>query len=100
MEVLEINDLMRLARRKVPRMFFDYADSGAYSEGTYRRNERDFESIDLRQRVGRKLSARSLASTMVGEPVTMPVGLAPVGIAGMQRAGGEILAARAAEAFG
>jgi L-lactate dehydrogenase (cytochrome) len=100
MQILEINDLMRLARRRVPRMFFDYADSGAYSERTYRRNERDLESIDLRQRVGRKLSGRSLASTMLGQPVAMPVGLAPVGIAGMQHAGGEILAARAAEAFG
>lgn len=100
MQILEINDLMRLARRRVPRMFFEYADSGAYSERTYRRNERDLESIDLRQRVGRKLSGRTLASTMLGQPVTMPVGLAPVGIAGMQHAGGEILAARAAEAFG
>jgi L-lactate dehydrogenase (cytochrome) len=100
MQILEINDLMRLARRRVPRMFFDYADSGAYTEGTYRRNERDFESIELRQRVGRKLSDRSLATQMVGQPVSMPVALAPVGITGMQHADGEILAARAAEAFG
>jgi L-lactate dehydrogenase (cytochrome) len=100
MQILEINDLMRLARRRVPRMFFDYADSGAYTEGTYRRNEADFEAIELRQRVGRKLSGRSLASEMVGQPVSMPVALAPVGITGMQHADGEILAARAAEAFG
>lgn len=100
MQILEINDLMKLARRRVPRMFFDYADSGAYSESTYRRNERDFQSIELRQRVGRRLAGRSLASTMAGEPVAMPVALAPVGIAGMQHADGEILAARAAESFG
>jgi L-lactate dehydrogenase (cytochrome) len=99
-DILEIGDLMRLARRRVPRMFFDYADSGAYSEGTYRRNAADFEAIALRQRVGRKLSGRSLATTMAGEAVTMPVALAPIGIAGMQHAAGEILAARAAEAFG
>ena len=100
MDVLDIADLKRLARRRVPRMFFDYADSGSYSEHTYRRNEADFADIGLRQRVGRKLHNRSLASTMVGEPVSMPVALAPAGIAGMQRADGEILAARAAEAFG
>ena len=100
MEILEIGDLMQLARRRVPRMFFDYADSGAYSEGTYRRNEADFEAIALRQRVGRKLSGRTLVSSMAGEPVAMPVALAPVGIAGMQHADGEILAARAAAAFG
>src|SRR5690606_9308409 len=67
---------------------------------TYRRNERDFELIELRQRVGRRLAGRSLSGTMLGEPVTMPVALAPVGIAGMQHADGEILAARAAERFG
>ena len=100
MDILEIDDLMRLARRRVPRMFFDYADSGSYSEGTYRRNESDFAAIQLSQRVGRKLSGRSLHSTMVGETVRAPIGLAPVGIAGMQHADGEIAAARAAAAFG
>jgi L-lactate dehydrogenase (cytochrome) len=100
MQVLEINDLMKLARRRVPRMFFEYANSGAYSESTYRRNEQDFATIALRQRVGRKLSGRSLATTIVGERASMPVALAPIGIAGMQHADGEILAARAAESFG
>lgn len=100
MKILEIGDLKKLARRRVPRMFFEYADSGSYSESTYRRNERDFAKVELRQRVGRRLAGRSLASTMVGEPVAMPVALAPVGIVGMQRADGEILAARAAESFG
>ena len=100
MQILEIADLMALARRRVPRMFFDYADSGAYTESTYRANQADLSTIKLRQRVGRKLSGRTLASTMVGQPVAMPVALAPTGIAGMQRADGEILAARAAAAFG
>ena len=98
--ILEIADLMALARRRVPRMFFDYVDSGAYSEATYRANQADLAAIKFRQRVGRKLSDRSLASTMVGQPVAMPVALAPTGIAGMQHADGEILAAQAAEAFG
>jgi len=98
--ILEIADLMALARRRVPRMFFDYVDSGAYSEATYRANEADFAAIRLRQRVGRKLSDRSLSSSMVGQQVAMPVALAPTGIAGMQHADGEILAAQAAAEFG
>ncbi|RYE10105.1 MAG: alpha-hydroxy-acid oxidizing protein [Hyphomicrobiales bacterium] len=100
MQVLEIADLMALARRRVPRMFFDYADSGAYTESTYRSNAADLGAIKLRQRVGRKLSGRSLQSTMLGQQVAMPVAIAPTGIAGMQRADGEILGARAAAAFG
>lgn len=99
-QILQIADLMALARRRVPRMFFDYVDSGAYAETTYRANEADFAAIKLRQRVGRRLSDRSLRSTMVGQPVAMPVALAPTGIAGMQHADGEILAAQAAEEFG
>src|SRR5690349_6069570 len=98
--ITTIEDLRVLAKRRVPRMFFDYADSGAYTESTYRANEADLAAIKLRQRVGRKLSRRSLQSTMLGRGVAMPVALAPTGIAGMQRADGEILAARAAEAFG
>lgn len=98
--ILEIADLMALARRRVPRMFFDYVDSGAFTESTYRANEADLAAIKLRQRVGRKLSDRSLRSTMVGQPVAMPVALAPTGIAGMQHPDGEILAARAAEQAG
>jgi L-lactate dehydrogenase (cytochrome) len=98
--ILEIADLMVLARRRVPRMFFDYVDSGAYTGATYRANETDFAAIRLRQRVGRKLSNRSLTSTMLAQQVAMPVALAPTGIAGMQHADGEILAAQAAEQFG
>jgi L-lactate dehydrogenase (cytochrome) len=95
-----IEDLRLLARRRVPRMFYDYADSGAWTESTYRANQADFQRLYLRQRVGIDFSNRSLASTMVGQPVAMPVALAPVGMTGMQHADGEILAARAAAAAG
>jgi L-lactate dehydrogenase (cytochrome) len=95
-----IEDLRVLAQRRVPRMFYDYADSGAWTESTYRANEADFQRIYLRQRVGIDFSNRSLASTMVGQSVAMPVALAPIGMAGMQHADGEILAARAAAAAG
>jgi len=99
-KALTIADLKRMARRRVPRMFFDYADSGALTEQTYRANEADFAGIVLRQRIARQLANRSLKTTMLGEAVAMPVALAPTGMAGMQHADGEILAARAAEAFG
>ena len=95
-----IEDLRLLAKRRVPRMFYDYADSGAWTESTYRANETDFQRIHLRQRVAMDMSNRNLASTMVGLPVAMPVALAPVGMTGMQHADGEILAARAAAAAG
>src|SRR5689334_6215921 len=95
-----IEDLRVLARRRVPKMFYDYADSGAWTESTYRANEADFRRVYLRQRVGLDMSNRTLATTMVGQPVTMPVALAPVGLTGMQHADGEILAARAAAAAG
>ena len=95
-----IEDLRRLAQARVPRMFYDYADAGSWTEGTYRANESDFHAIKLRQRVAVNLERRSTASTMVGTPVTMPVALAPTGLTGMQHADGEMLAARAAEAFG
>src|SRR5262245_18736268 len=95
-----IEDLRALARRRVPRMFYDYVDCGAWTESTYRANEADFQRIYLRQRVGIDFSNRSLASTMVGQPVAMPLALAPVGMTGMQHADGEILAARAAAAAG
>ncbi len=95
-----IEDLRVLARRRVPRMFYDYADSGSWTEGTYRANESDFQKIRLRQRVAVNMEDRSTASTMVGIPVAMPVALAPTGLTGMQHADGEILAARAAERFG
>jgi L-lactate dehydrogenase (cytochrome) len=95
-----IEDLRILAKRRAPRMFYDYVDCGAFTEGTYRANEADFQQIHLRQRVAVDMSNRRLASTMVGQPVSMPLALAPVGLAGMQCADGEILAARAAAAAG
>lgn len=98
--LLTIDDLKRQARRRVPKMFFDYADSGAWTESTYRANEEDFGKIKLRQRVLVDMDNRSLASTMIGETVSMPVALAPTGSTGMQHADGEMLAAQAAEGFG
>jgi L-lactate dehydrogenase (cytochrome) len=89
-----------LAKRRVPRMFYDYADSGAWTEGTYRANQSDFERIKLRQRVAVDMTNRTLASTMVGQPVAMPVAIAPTGLTGMQHADGEILGARAAAKAG
>src|SRR6185312_13546287 len=99
-EIVEINDLKNLARRRVPKMFFDYADSGAWTESTYRANEADFSKIKFRQRVLVDMTNRSLESTMIGEKVSMPVALSPTGLTGMQHADGEILAAQAAEEFG
>lgn len=95
-----IEDLRQAARRRVPRMFYDYADSGSYTESTYRANEADFQAIKLRQRVAVDLAHRTTCTTMLGQQVSMPVALAPVGLTGMQHADGEILAARAAKAFG
>ena len=95
-----IEDLRVVAKRRVPRMFYDYADSGSWTEGTYRANEEDFHKIKLRQRVAVNMEGRSTTATMVGQQVKMPVAIAPVGITGMQHADGEIHAARAAEKFG
>ncbi|MBC7995404.1 MAG: alpha-hydroxy-acid oxidizing protein [Rhizobacter sp.] len=95
-----IEDLRVLAQKRVPRMFYDYADSGSWTEGTYRANESDFKRILLRQRVAVDMSNRSLRTTMAGQSVAMPVAIAPTGLTGMQHADGEILAARAAEKFG
>ena len=95
-----IEDLRVLAQKRVPRMFYDYADSGSWTEGTYRANESDFHKIKLRQRVAVNMENRSLATTLIGVPAKMPVALAPTGLTGMQHADGEILAARAAEKFG
>jgi len=95
-----IEDLRRLAVRRVPRMFYEYADSGAWTESTYRANESDLAAIKLRQRVGLDISKRSLATKMLGTEVAMPVAIAPTGMTGMQHADGEILGARAAEKFG
>jgi L-lactate dehydrogenase (cytochrome) len=98
--ITNIEDLRLLAKARVPRMFYDYADSGSWTESTYRANEADFQRIKLRQRVAVNMEGRSTRTTMIGEPVAMPVALAPTGLTGMQHADGEILAARAAEAFG
>lgn len=95
-----IEDLRRVAQRRVPRMFYDYADSGSYTESTYRANESDFQRMLLRQRVAVNLSNRSTRTTMIGQSVAMPVAIAPTGLTGMQWADGEILGARAAKAFG
>jgi L-lactate dehydrogenase (cytochrome) len=97
---LTIADLKSLAKRRVPKMFFDYADSGAWTEQTYRANESDFARIKLRQRVLVDMTNRTLETTMVGQKVSMPVALAPTGMTGMQHADGEMLAARAAEEAG
>jgi L-lactate dehydrogenase (cytochrome) len=95
-----IEDLRALYRRRVPRMFYDYAESGSWSESTYRANVRDFQDIKFRQRVLVDMAGRSLAASMIGQDVAMPVALAPTGLSGLQHADGEILAARAAEVFG
>ncbi|RMH39089.1 MAG: alpha-hydroxy-acid oxidizing protein [Alphaproteobacteria bacterium] len=95
-----IDDLKSLYRRRVPRMFYDYAESGSWSEQTFRENVSDYQKIHLRQRVAVDMEGRSTRTTMIGEDVAMPVALAPVGLTGMQCADGEIKAARAAERFG
>ena len=95
-----IEDLRVLAKKRVPRMFYDYADSGSWTETTYRANETDFQPIKLRQRVAVNMEGRSLRTMLIGHDVAMPVALAPTGLTGMQHADGEILAARAAEKFG
>ena len=98
--ITQIEDLRRLAQKRVPRMFYDYADSGSWTESTYRANQSDFNDIKLRQRVAVDMTNRTTATTMVGQTVSMPVALAPTGLTGMQHANGEILAARAAREFG
>ena len=98
--ITTIEDLRVLAEKRVPRMFYDYADSGSWTESTYRANESDFQKIKLRQRVAVNMEGRSTASTMIGQNVAMPVAIAPTGLTGMQHADGEILAARAAKKFG
>ena len=98
--ITNIEDLRVLAEKRVPRMFYDYADSGSWTEGTYRANENDFHAIQLRQRVAVNMENRSTATTMVGVPTHMPVSIAPVGLTGMQHADGEIHAALAAKKFG
>ena len=98
--ITTIEDLRVLARKRVPRMFYDYADSGSWTESTYRANSEDFQKIKLRQRVAVNMENRSLATKMVGVDAAMPVAIAPVGLTGMQSADGEIKAALAAKKFG
>ena len=97
---LTIEELKAIARRRVPKQFFDYIDSGAYTEQTYNANEADFKKITFRQRVAVNLENRNLSSTLLGQPVSLPIAIAPVGSTGMTDADGEIKAARAAEKFG
>ena len=98
--ITTIEELRILAQKRVPRMFYDYADSGSWTESTYRANESDFQKIKLRQRVAVNMEGRSTSTTMIGQKVAMPVAIAPTGLTGMQHADGEILAARAAKKFG
>ena len=98
--ITNIDDLKRIYKRRVPRMFYDYAESGSWTEQTFRENTSDFDQIRLRQRVAVDMTGRSTAGQMIGQDVAMPVALAPVGLTGMQDADGEIKAARAAEEFG
>jgi L-lactate dehydrogenase (cytochrome) len=98
--ITHIEDLRMLAQKRVPRMFYDYADSGSWTESTYRANESDFQAIKLRQRVAVNMEGRSTATKMIGVDVAMPVAIAPTGLTGMQHADGEILAAKAAQRFG
>ena len=98
--ITEINDLKQIYKNRVPKMFFDYCETGSWTEQTFIENSTDFEKIRLRQRVAVDMDGRSTQSKMLGRDVTMPVALAPVGLTGMQHANGEILAAKAAEDFG
>jgi L-lactate dehydrogenase (cytochrome) len=98
--ITTIEDLRVLAKKRVPRMFYDYADSGSWTESTYRANETDFEKIKFRQRVAVNMENRTTAVKMIGQEAAMPVAIAPTGLTGMQHADGEILAARAAKKFG
>src|SRR6516164_8646151 len=95
-----IEDLRQAARRRVPRQFFEYVEAGSYSEQTLRANRADLEAIKLRQRILNDVSHRSTATTILGEPASLPLILAPIGLCGMQHGDGEILACRAAQAAG
>ena len=98
--ITTVEDLRQIAQRRVPKMFYDYADSGSWTQSTYERNESDFQRIKFRQRVAVDMSNRSTKTTMIGQNVAMPTALAPTGLTGMQHANGEILAAQAAAEFG
>ena len=94
MEILEIKDLEKLAKKRVPKMFFDFVNSGSWTETTYNENVSDFQKIKLRQRVAIDMSNRTLETKMINQTVSMPVAIAPTGLTGMQRADGDILAAQ------
>ena len=98
--ITTIEELRQIAQKRVPKMFYDYADSGSWTQSTYQRNESDFQRIKFRQRVAVDMSNRTTATKMIGQDVAMPTALAPVGLTGMQHANGEILAAQAAAEFG
>ena len=98
--ITEVNDLKKIYRRRVPKMFYDYAESGSWTEQTFRENTSDFEQLYFKQRVAVDMDGRSTKTQMIGRDVAMPVALAPVGLTGMQCADGEIKAAKAAEKFG
>jgi L-lactate dehydrogenase (cytochrome) len=98
--ITNIHDLQVLAKKRVPRMFYDYADSGSWTESTYRSNEADFQRLKFRQRVAVDVASRSTKTTMIGQDVAMPVAIAPTGLTGMQHANGEIHGANAAKKFG
>ena len=98
--ITNIEDLRVLHKKRTPKMFYDYADSGSWTESTYRSNESDFQKIKFRQKVAVNMENRTTKTQMIGQDVAMPVALAPTGLTGMQHADGEILAAKAAEKFG
>ena len=98
--ITNVEDLRVIAKKRVPRMFYDYADSGSWTESTYKANESDFQKIKLRQRILINMEHRSTVTKMIGQTVAMPVAIAPTGMTGMQHADGEILGAQAAKAFG
>jgi L-lactate dehydrogenase (cytochrome) len=98
--ITNVEDLRVLAQKRVPRMFYDYADSGSWTESTYRGNETDFQKIKFRQRVAVNMENRTTKTQMIGQNVSMPVAIAPTGLTGMQHADGEILGACAAKKFG
>ncbi|MEM6162267.1 alpha-hydroxy acid oxidase [Erwinia sp. P6884] len=100
MTITCIEELRHLARKRVPKMFYDYVDAGSWTEYSYRANEADLQRLEFRQRVAVDISHRSTASSMIGQAVSMPVAIAPTGLTGMVHPDGEILAARAAKAFG
>lgn len=98
--ITNVEDLRLVAKKRVPKMIYDYVDSGAWTEKTYRTNEIDFQNIELTHRVGIDVSSQNIARELIGIPSTIPLAISPTGLAGMVHPDGEILAARAAKNFG